>query len=177
MPNQINTSIVRELSGAFGAEGMVFVSLSGLSVKETETLRCSLAEQGVQLRVVKNRLATIALKENGHEAPKGFFAGSIGACWGSIEETIGAAKVVHTSDPHKAGKVAIKGAVLEGRLLGAAQAIELASLPGRNELRAKLLGTIAAPMQQLVSLLAAPQRAVARVLQARVDAAGTEGDA
>ena len=178
MPNLINNLIVRELKGAFEAEGMVFASLNGLTVAETEELRDSLAEAGVRLRMVRNRLATLALKEHGYDAPADLFKGNVGACWGDAEETINAAKVLHKSDHRKSGKVVLKGGVFEGNVLDDKEAVALAALPGRDELRAKIVGTIAAPLQQLVGVLAAPQGALARVVQAKVDAGGgAEGDA
>ena len=172
MPNQINEMIARQLSDGFrGAEGMIVVSLSGLSVAETETLRESLAEHGVRLRMVRNRLALRALRERGVEAPTELFQGNVACAWGGPEAAIQAAKVVQGSDLRRTGKLSLRGGLLEGNLLDAAEATALASLPGKNELRAKLLGTIGGPLRGLVSLLVAPHGALARVLQARVDAA------
>ena len=76
MPNIINKLIVQELSDAFqGAEGMVICSIEGLTVEESEVLRNSLAEHGVQLRMVRNRLAKIALKERGIDLPADMLVG------------------------------------------------------------------------------------------------------
>lgn len=177
MPNLINRMVVRELNEAFeSAESLVFVSLSGLTVAETEALRSALAERGVRLRMVRNRLARLALSERGFEAPEGMLVGNVACVWGGPEDAIHAAKVLHESDARRGGKVELRGGMLEGNLLAASDAVALASLPGREELRAKLLGTIQAPLQRLVSLAQAPQAALARVLQARLDAA-PEGQA
>ena len=144
-------------------------------MQETENLRDSLAEQGVRLLMIRNRLAKIALKERGIEPPDGLLAGNVGACWGEAEQAIHAAKVLHKSDERKAGKVTLRGGLFEGSLLDDKEAVALAGLPGKDELRAKLLGTLAAPMQQLVGVINAPLGSLARVLQARVDAQGDEG--
>ena len=171
MPNLINELIVRELSTPFAdSEALIFVSMAGLTVAETEGIRCALAEKGVRLRMLRNRLAKRVLAEQGHEAPDGLLVGNIGCCWGDAEDAINAAKVLHSSKERKDGKVALRGGVFEGSLLDDKEAVALASLPGRDELRAKILGTISAPAQQLVGLLAAPGGSLARVLQARVDA-------
>ena len=171
MPNLINRLIVRELSQDFeSAEGMVIVSLDGLSVEETEGLRNGLAERGVRMRMVRNRLARIALAERGLEAPADLLVGNVAFVCGGIEEAIHAAKVLHKSDERRSGKVALRGGLLEGNLLDAGQAQALAELPGRDELRARLLRAIAGPAQMLVALLHAPQGALARVIQAHVDA-------
>lgn len=175
MPNLINELIVRELSDSFSSsEGMVFVSMDGLTVAETEGLRNDLAEEGVSLRMLRNRLAKLALKDQGFETPESLLAGNVGACWGDAEETINAAKVLHKSAPRKAGKLSLRGGVFEGNLLDENEAVALASLPNRLELRAKLLGTLSAPAQQLVGMLSAPTGSLARVIQARVDAGGSE---
>ena len=173
MPNIINEMIVRELTDAFAdAEGMVVVSLAGLTVAETEGLRNSLAEQGVRLRMVRNRLAKIALKERGLEAPKDLLTGNVAMAWGTPEDTIHAAKVLVKSPEKKAGKVVMRGGLLEGNLLGPEEATNLAELPGKQELQAMMLGVLSAPARQLVGLLAAPGGSLARVLQARVDEGG-----
>ena len=173
MPNLINELISRELDDAFeGAEGMVLVSLNGLSVAETEGIRTALADHGVRLRMIRNRLALRSLKAKGYEPADDLFVGNMGACWGEAEDAIHAAKVLHSSPERKAGKVTLRGGIFEGNLLDQDAAVSLASLPSREELRAKVLGTIIAPAQKLVGLLNAPQGALARVLQARVDAGG-----
>lgn len=176
MPNLINEMIKRELTDALSdAEGMVIVSLSGLTVAETEGLRVALAEQGVRLRMVRNRLARIVLRERGLEPPADLFVGNVAMAWGSPEETIHAAKVLAKSDARKAGKVAMRGGLLEGNLLDPAQATELADLPGRDELRSMMLGVISGPARKLVGLVNAPGASLARVIQAHVDAQGGEG--
>jgi len=176
MPNLINRLIVRELSQDFeGAEGMVVVALDGLSVEETEGLRNGLAERGVRMRMVRNRLARIALAERGVEAPADLLVGNVGLVCGGIEDAIHAAKVLHQSDARKSGKVTLRGGLLEGNLLGASEAQALAELPGRDELRARLLRVISGPAQGLVGLLHAPQSALARVIQAHAEAASGPG--
>jgi large subunit ribosomal protein L10 len=174
MPNQINEIIVRQLSDDFArAEGMVIVSLTGLTVEETENLREALAEKGVRLRMVRNRLARLALKSRGLEAPEDLFVGSVACAWGSSEATIGVAKIVakavKSADPKKKSKLAFRGGFFEGNLIDARAAEALAGLPGKNEVRAMLLGVLSGPARSLATLLAAPGSSLARVVQARVD--------
>ena len=177
MPNLINTIQMTELLSSFkDADGMVFVSLSGLTVAETEGLRCGLFEHGVELRMVRNRIAKLALKDRGLEAPEGSLVGNIGCCVGSAEDAINAARVLHKSDARKEGKVALRLGMLEGNLLTGKDAKAMASLPGRKELQSMLLSCLVAPSTNLVGILAAPSGAVARVIQAKVDA-GEEGAA
>lgn len=172
MPNVINQMIVRELSSSFeGIDAMLVVSMAGLTVAETEAIRTSLAEQGIRLRVIRNRLARIALASHGLEPPKSLLQGSVAVAWGNAEVAIQAARVFSKSDARKQGKLEIRGGLLEGNVLGADEANALASLPGKDELRAMLLGVISGPARNLVGLVNAPGSSLARVLQARIEQA------
>lgn len=171
MANLINKLITKELSDAFGsAEGMVICSVKGLTVAETEDLRDSLAEHGVGLRMVRNRLAKRALAENGIEVPGDMLVGNIVCAWGSPDDTINAAKVLHKSPAHKVGKIQFRGGLFEGGLLDAKEATGLAQLPGREELHGQVVSLLSGPSRSLVCLLAAPGGSLARVVQAHVDA-------
>jgi len=177
MPNLINQIQMKEMTTSFkDADGMVFVSLNGLTVEETEGLRSGLFEQGVELRMVRNRIAMIALKDRGLEVPKDALQGNIGCCVGSTEDAINAAKVLHKSPARKAGKVTLHMGMLEGNMLTGQDAVAMASLPGRDELRSMLLSCLVAPSTNLVGILAAPGASIARVIQAKIDA-GEEGAA
>ncbi len=172
MPNLINKLIVRELSEAFGkSEGMVMVSVGGLTVEQTEDLRNALADHGLRMRMVRNRLARLALKERGIEPPADMLLGNIACTWGSSEDVIAAAKVLQKSTARKEGKVALKGGIFEGALLGPKEAVALAELPGKQELRATMLSLLNGPARGLVGLLHAPGSSLARVLAAHADAA------
>jgi large subunit ribosomal protein L10 len=171
MPNLINEIIVRQLSDEFArAEGMVIVSLTGLTVRETEDLRKSLAENGVRLRMVRNRLARLALKSRGMEAGEDLFAGNVACAWGSAEDAVKIAKAVSKAskkvDPKKKVAVAFRGGFFEGNLLDSKGAAALAELPGKDELRAMLLGAISGPARSLAVLLQAPCASLARVVNA-----------
>lgn len=177
MPNLINEIIVRQLSDEFArAEGMVIVSLTGLTVRETEDLRITLAQSGVRLRMVRNRLARLALKNRGLEAGEDLFGGNVACAWGDSEEAVkiakAVAKAVKKADPKKKSKLAFRGGFFEGNLLDAKQAAALAELPGKDELRAMLLGLISGPARSLAVLVQAPGASLARVLQAHADKGG-----
>jgi large subunit ribosomal protein L10 len=170
MPNQINEIIVRQLSDEFSrAEGMVIVSLDGLTVQETEDLRNALAQHGARLRMVRNRLARIALKDRGLEPPPDLFAGNVACVCGSTEDTVGVAKAIQDSEVRKNGKATFRGGFFEGNLIDASGAQALASLPTKNELRAMMLGVISGPARSLATLIAAPGASLARVIQAHAD--------
>jgi large subunit ribosomal protein L10 len=179
MPNLVNEIIVRRLSDEFArAEGIVVVGLNGLTVQETEGLRDALAEGGVRLRMVRNRLARLALEKRGLAVGSELFAGNVACAWGSSEDAIRVAKVVakavRTGDPKKKGKLAFRGGLFEGNLLDARSAAALAELPGKEELRAQLLGLLSGPARSLATLVQAPGASLARALQARIDKGAKE---
>ncbi len=178
MPNVVKQMMVRELSQELkDAQGMLMVAMSGLTVAETEDLRDKLAEGHVPLRMVTNRLARIALKERGLEAPAGFFKGNVALAWGGPEAAIHAAKVMKQAPARKDGRLAYLGGVLEGAFLGAKDAAAMAEMPGKQELRAKIVSCLAGPARGLVTCLAGPGGGLARVLQAHADKGAPEPDA
>jgi len=174
MPNLINEIIVRQLSDEFAkAESIVVVSISGLTVAETENLRNSLAKDGVRLRMVRNRLARRALASRGFEGGQDLFQGNVACAWGSTEDAIRIAKVVSGAfkdvDAKRGAKLAFRGGIFEGNLLDAGSAAALADLPSKDELRAMMLGILSGPARSLAVLLQGPGASLARLLQARVD--------
>ena len=68
MPNIVNNLGLAELKSAFGdAEGMLFFSMAGLTMEENEVLRGAMFESGAQVRLVRNRIAKLALADRGLE--------------------------------------------------------------------------------------------------------------
>ena len=173
MPNIVKHMVVRQITEDLrDAEGMLLVNMSGLSVAETEELRIKMAEQDVPLRMIPNRLTRLALKERGVEPPSEMLRGNVAVSWGDPEAAIHAAKVVKAAPARKDGRLTFLGGMLEGNFLGAEDAALLASMPGRDELRAMILGCLSGPARGLVMCLAGPGGGLARVIQARVDEGG-----
>lgn len=178
MPNIVTQLVTRELEREFGsAEGLLFVSFGGLDVQETETLRGQLAEKGVRLRMVRNKLAARVLAEQGIHLPEGTLRGNVAVAYGDAEAAIVAAKVFTQPEVKKAGKVTLRAGILDGEVLGAGDAAELAAVPDRETLRAKILGCISGPARGIAASLAALPGGLARVLQAHADAGESQAGA
>jgi large subunit ribosomal protein L10 len=170
MPNLVNRLVSEEYQQSFQqAEGLLIVSLAGLSVEESEGLRSALDDAGARLRMVRNSLARRVLAEGGYEVGEDVFAGNVAIAFGSAEAAIQAAKVFTTPELKKAGKVQVRAGVLESRLLDAADAAALAGVPDKDTLRSKIIGCIQGPLRGLASVLQGNQGALARVLQAHAD--------
>ena len=176
MPNVVKKLVTARYEQTFQrAEGLLLVSLAGLTVAESEALRATLDEKGAGLSMVKNSLARRVLADKGYEFDGEVLSGNVAIAYGSTEATITAAKVFSKSELKKAGKVALRAGVLEGNALSPEDAEALAEVPDKDTLRAQLVGVIQAPLRGLAASLAAVPGGLARVVQAHVDAAG--GDA
>lgn len=170
MPNLVNRLVVHELTTEFtDVDGMVLVAFPGLSVEESESLRDQLAEKGARFRMVRNSLARRVFAERGLEFDGEALKGNTAIAYGSVEATIGAAKVFTSPEVKKAKKVKIKAGLLEGRVLGTQDATAIADMPDQDTLRAQLLGCISGPARGLVSALNGLPSGLARVLQAHAD--------
>ncbi len=147
----------------------VFVDFKGMTVEHVTKLRAEFRKAGVDYRVVKNTLVKHALKDAPYKQKlDDVLAGMTGIAW-SYEDPSAAAKVVKAFRKDPAGeKLQIKAGLIEGSLLDA-KGVEdqLASMPGKNELRAKLLATMQAPLQSFVALLAAPAQNFVYLLSAK----------
>jgi large subunit ribosomal protein L10 len=145
----------------------VLVDYKGLNVDTVTKLRAEFRKAGVEYKVVKNTLVKQALKGTklGDVLGKSF-SGMTGVAW-SYEDPSAAAKVVKAFKKDN-DKLKIRGAVIDGQLLDA-KAVEeqLATMPGKDELRAMLLATFQAPLQQFVALLNAPAQNFAYLLDAK----------
>ncbi len=147
----------------------VFLDFKGMTVENITKLRAEFRKAGVEYKVVKNTLVRHALHDVRFKALlDDVLVGMTGIAW-SYEDPAAAAKVVKAFRKDAAGeKLSIKAALIEGSILDAKGVEEqLATMPGKDELRAKLLATLQAPMQQLVALLAAPAQNFAYLLAAK----------
>jgi large subunit ribosomal protein L10 len=150
----------------------VFLDFKGMTVEEVTKMRAEFRKAGVEYKVVKNTLVRHALKDVPYKAKlDDVLAGMTGIAW-SYEDPSAAAKAVKAFRKDPAGeKLQIKAGLIEGSILdGKAVEDRLASMPGKNELRAMLLATMQAPLQNLLALLAAPSTNFVYVLSAKENA-------
>jgi|SRR5450432_2200961 len=145
----------------------VFLDFKGMTVEEVSKLRVAFRKSGVEYRVVKNTLVKQALKDKPwSKVLTGTLKGMTGVAW-SYEDPAAAAKVVKAFRRDNE-KLKIKAGLIEGQLLdGTAVESQLATMPGKDELRAMLLATLQAPLQSFVALLQAPAQNLVYVLSAK----------
>lgn len=154
---------------------LVVVDYTGMKVPHFEELRTRLAAAGARLSVVRNTFLKIAADELSMPDLNGALVGQTAVVTGDVD-ICAAAKVLKTFTA-EFQKPAVRAAVLDNNPLTPDQVNELASLPSKDVLRAKLLGLLLTPAGQLVRTLNEPAASLARVLQAKADSLADGGAA
>jgi large subunit ribosomal protein L10 len=156
-----------------GVKTVMLAEYRGLTVQQLSDLRKQLRAVSAEYRIVKNRLARLAIGPD-LAGLKRELRGPTGLVLAS-GDPVSVAKMLQTFARTNQALV-VKAGVVDGQLLEPAGLRALADLPSREALRAQLVGTLQGPLTQLVGLLQAPQRDLVYVLEQRgkaADAAAT----
>lgn len=168
MPNASNVAEVEAIKGRLeGSVAALLTEYRGLKVAELGELRASLRGSSTEYRVLKNTLTSIAVREAGYEELVSLLQGPTAVAFVHGDPVQAAKDLAEFARSHPA--LVVKGGVMDGKVLGAAEVRQLATLESREVLLARLAGLLQASAQQTVNLLVAPLRQVATMTAALRD--------
>jgi large subunit ribosomal protein L10 len=149
------------------AEIAISTAYQGISVADQVELRAVLSAAGAQMRVVKNTLLRIAARDAGLDHFAALAEGPTALVVGR-DEPLSAAKALTTYlRAHPNSPVKVRSAVVSGRLVDADYVADLATVPSRDELLARLAGNLVGQLTQLMLLLQATTREFVGLIDAR----------
>jgi large subunit ribosomal protein L10 len=170
MPNQAKIELVGQIREELTASDAVWVvDYRGLSVKQAEDLRARIREQGATLKVYKNSFTERALADLDFPSLGAILEGPSAFVFVS-GDPVASAKALKTFAKEN-DKLKLKGGILNRGVVTAEQVRAIADLPSREELIAKLIGTIRSPLTGLVQVLNGPASKLVRTLGAIADKA------
>ncbi|MGH2469977.1 MAG: 50S ribosomal protein L10 [Chloroflexota bacterium] len=168
MPTQEKEHAVQEIAQRLRDSSIsIFTNYRGLTVKDLRQLRGQLKPLKVEYSIVKNTLTRLAAAQAAIHADLSATLQGPTAIGFGYDDVVQAAKGLNDYSRASRGVLEIKAALLQGALLTAAEVAALANLPAKPVLQAQVLGTITAPVQNLLSVLNGTARGLLNVLVAR----------
>ncbi len=165
--DQKKTVISEATEAIASARAGVLAEYRGFNVQQLTSLRAEARNAGVWIKVVKNNLARLAVRDSDFECLAEHFTGPV--IFSASEDPVAVARVMAAFAKDNENFRITVGA-MNGNLMDQAMILRLSTLPGRDELIAKLMGAIRAPVQKFVSTLnEVPGKAV-RTLSAIAEA-------
>jgi len=141
--------VVAELAEKFAkAKSLTFTEYKGLSVAHANQLRRECRKAGVEYLVAKNTLIHLALPESVRERVKPFLVNTTSVALDFEDGVLGPKTLANFAKNHEAVK--LKAGILDGEVLDRAGVTRLSMLPGKEELLAKILGSIQAPATNIL---------------------------
>lgn len=160
---EAKTNLIEEIKNKLKkAKTVAFVDYRGITVEADTAMRASFRNANSEYRVYKNRLMLRALNELGIHGCESYLKGTSAVAFGYGDEVTPAKLVLDAVN--KTGKIQIKFGILNGKIVSAEEVTELAKLPSKEVLIAKLLGMLNAPASSLVRVLNAPVSGLAIAL-------------
>ncbi|TMM08455.1 MAG: 50S ribosomal protein L10 [Actinobacteria bacterium] len=165
--------VVEELAGRLkAADTLLVADYRGLTMPQIDALRTRLLESGARFTVVKNTLTRRAAEAAGSDALLTLLEGPTAIAFLEADGDMLAAAKALADMARESRVLAIRGGVLEGRILSAEEVESLATLPPFDVLRSQVLGAITAPLTTIVGLFSAPLQNLIGLIDARIEQLG-----
>lgn len=173
MPTQEKAATIEDLKTRLQGVNSVFLTeYRGLTVQQLSELRKQLRTVSAEYKVIKNRLARLAVSSSDLAPIAPHLTGPTGFII-ARDEPVAVAKALQTFT-RTVPALAVKAGMVEGQMLGPDELKALADLPSKAGLRSQLAGAVQGPLAQLVGLLERVQRDLVYVLEQRGEAAPAE---
>ena len=165
MTKEQKKSYVEEMKKIFSSnEAVMIAHYQGLSVKELDKIRDEMRKSGIFFKITKNRITKLALKDTKCKDLEKFFNGPTAAAISS--DPIMSAKIL--AKYAKSGShLKIVAGFMDGKVLEASDVAKIATLPTLDEARAKIIGILSTPAQNIMSILLAPGSKIANLARAK----------
>src|SRR5689334_16185184 len=167
--------VVEELTARLkSAETLLVADYRGLTMPQIDQLRTRLLSSGARFTVVKNTLTRRAAEAAGADALLALLDGPSAIAFLEADGDMVAAAKALADTARETRVLEIRGGVLEGRAMTAAEVESLATLPSPEALRGQVLAAIVAPLTTLAGLLNAPLQNLLGLIDARIEQLGGE---
>jgi large subunit ribosomal protein L10 len=165
--------VVEELTARLrSADTLLVADYRGLTMPQIDELRTRLLDSGARFTVVKNTLTRRAAEAAGADALLALLDGPSAIAFLEADGDMVAAAKALADSARETNVLEIRGGVLQGRAMSAAEVESLAKLPPEDVLRGQVLGAIVAPLTALAGLLNAPLQNLVRLIDARIEQLG-----
>jgi large subunit ribosomal protein L10 len=165
--------VVAELTERLrSSETLLVADYRGLTMPQIDALRSRLLESGARFTVVKNTLTRRAAEAAGSDALLALLEGPSAIAFLEADGDMVAAAKALADSARETRVLAIRGGVMQGRTVTAAEVESLATLPPIDVLRGQVLGAIIAPLSALQGLVTAPLQNLYGLLEARIEQLG-----
>ncbi len=158
------------------AETLLVADYRGLTMPQIDQLRTRLLESGARFTVVKNTLTRRAAEAAGAEALLTLLDGPNAIAFLEADGDMVAAAKALADSARETKVLAIRGGVMQGRVVSADEVESLATLPPVDVLRGQVLGAIVAPLTSLLGLVTAPLQNLYGLIDARIEQLESQGD-
>jgi len=165
--------VVEELADRLkAADTLLVADYRGLTMPQIDALRSRLLESGAEFTVVKNTLTRRAAEAAGADALLTLLEGPTAIAFLEADGDMLAAAKALADMARESRVLAIRGGVLEGRIVSAEEVESLATLPPLEILRGQVLGAIVAPLTSFAGLVSAPLQSLHGLIEARIEQLG-----